>query len=103
MKTSIGIALFAAMAAMTACDKKDEGGDKGGADGTTGIEECDAFFAVLEKCMGNASKEAQDDYKARMDQFRSQAKNATDDAQKTAVGVGCKTSAEALKMDPNCK
>jgi hypothetical protein len=103
MKTKIVIALFAAAALVSGCDKKEEGGDKGGDEAASGVKECDAYFAAVEKCMSNAPDESKAAFKQGIDQMKQQLKTASDDATKQAVAQGCKAAADALASNPSCK
>ena len=105
MKTKIVIALFAAAALVSGCDKKDEGGDKGSdsSGSASGVKECDDYFAAVEKCMSNAPDESKAAFKQGVDQMKQSLKNASDDASKQAIAQGCKSAADALASNPACK
>jgi hypothetical protein len=104
MKLRILVALFAAGTLIAACEKKEEGGDKGGdSSAGTGTKECDEYFKAVEACAGKMPEEGKAAFKQGMEQMKKQLAEAKDDASKQAVATGCKQAADALKNNPACK
>jgi hypothetical protein len=108
------IALAASFVLLTGCGKKDEaaaeGGDKKAAAPTPapgesiGIEECDAYFAWVEDCVGKVPPDhkaaVQSAMKANRTAWKDIAKNAQS---KEALVAGCKATLDAFKTaNPAC-
>lgn len=100
MKNTIWVAMIAAAALLSACDKKDggEGGDtsKAASGGdSTGVAECDAYFKKIKECKGMPAeaKKALDDAAKTMKDAIDKAPNAE---AKKAYAQGCKTASDAI-------
>jgi hypothetical protein len=108
MKSTIVIALFAAAVLAAGCDKKGDddsakstGKEASGSADSTGVKECDDYFAMLDKCAKGSPAS-----KGAFDQSKKAMKDSLDAAgsseAKKAMASSCKTAADALKSNPAC-
>ncbi|MEZ4439789.1 MAG: hypothetical protein R3B72_11910 [Polyangiaceae bacterium] len=68
-----------------------------------GVEACRHYFEAATSCFPSASPELRRSLQESMDRYRGQLEQATTDAAKEVVAIGCEAAAEALAEEPGCK
>ena len=99
------IALAAAFALVSGCGKKEAEGDAKPPSGESiGIDECDAYFAWVEGCLGKVPPDNKTSMESAMKANRTSWKEIAKTAEKKeALVSGCKATLDAFKAaNPAC-
>lgn len=108
MSRRIIIALVASFALAAGCGKKEgegEGKSKPAASGESiGVEECDAYFAWVESCLGKVPPDHKTSMESAMKANRTAWKDIAKNAEsKEPLVAGCKATLDAFKTaNPSC-
>lgn len=66
----------------------------------TGIADCDAYLGAAHRCL--VADAGGDDLGASVAQYRRQAAEATTEAARQSLAIGCRVALEALRDEPGC-
>jgi len=69
---------------------------------SSGVKACDAYLEVATACLGKLPKADRKLLQISIQQYRQQAAQATSEAAKQAVAIGCEAELESLREDNTC-
>ena len=69
---------------------------------SSGVKACDEYIGVASACLGKLPEADREALRISVEQFRNQLSQATSEAARQAVAIGCEAELEALRQDNTC-